>query len=98
MMNDTNANYFETVKAFDAFWEGKEIPKGENEEIGEDIEPSAKKSNRKSKKEESDESYRFQVKKYYHWQERVLPYVQENGHILTPTERLEIWNTKNNKR
>jgi len=37
MMNDPNANYFETIKAFRIYWEHRELPKEPFEEAGKDI-------------------------------------------------------------
>jgi len=34
---------------------------------------------------------RIEVKKYERWHQRMLPYVQTDGRILTPSERLQIW-------
>ena len=34
---------------------------------------------------------RMAVKKYEYWHMRMLPYVQQDGRILTPSERLAIF-------
>lgn len=104
MMDDPNANYFETVAAFETFWKYHELPVEEDqilgaprEEIGKVESPCEKRKRiRKEKrmaKEEKEEAvirhqYAFAVKKYRHWKILVEPYVQPDGKILSKEEQL----------
>ena len=96
MMDDTTANYFEVVKAYDLFWKDRVKPETENDRIGD--KPETKKRSghglfrsRKEKEELENEKYSFACKKYEHWKIIVQAYVQPDGHILTPHERIEAW-------
>jgi hypothetical protein len=96
MLDDTAANYFEVQKAFELFWKGKEMPEEENEIIGERQELKNnfinKTFNAKALKEQKvRESLAFDCKKYRWWLISVSPYVQEDGSILFPQQRLELW-------
>ena len=43
MMNNPKSNYFETLKAYDQFWQNKKLPKEEDDIIGQTkIEPNKK--------------------------------------------------------
>ncbi len=98
-MADTNANYFETLKSFELYWVKRPEPIEEEEVIGE---PKNKKEERKtfferfiqSKKERYEaesRKYAFEYKKFINWKRTSLPYVQPDGRILAPSERLKIW-------
>ncbi len=91
MLDDTLANYFEVEKAFNTYFKHNELPASEHDMIGEYKEREKNPSKRKQIKVEQDSYLRRQVKKYHRWHEKMLPYVQEDGRILTPTERLAIW-------
>ena len=97
MMEDSSVNYFEAEKAFNEFWSIRPIPEEENKMIGERHENEKKKSHflpfksKKEKMKEESEKYTFQYKKFKHWQMLVLPYVQEDGRILSQEERIQIW-------
>ena len=100
MIEDTSANYFETEKAYKIYWQHHEAPGGENDVIGEHAEKEKIPSKRKQQKIQLDNKMRMAVKKYENWHRRMLPYVQKDGRILTPTEQLKLWeerSQKNNK-
>ncbi len=106
MMDDPNANYFETVAAFDAFWKDRELPTEEDQILGasredrEHVETASerrkrKRAEKKMDKEEKEAAvirhkYAFAVKKYKHWKIVVDPYVQPDGRILTKEEQLKL--------
>lgn len=99
MIDDTTANYFETIKAYDSFWKNREKPKDEEEILG------MKGANEKEKKEKSNwikrlfqndveknqTMYNYQCKRYEHWKIMMEPYVQPDGSILYPYQRLQMW-------
>ena len=91
MLDDTTANYFEVERAFNTYFKHNELPESEHEEIGEYREKEKHASKRKQKKVEEESYMRRQVRKYHRWHEKMLPYVQPDGRILTPSERLAIW-------
>ena len=99
MMNDSTVNYFEAVKAFKAFWKNRKEPSEENE-MKEHAE--RKKEDHESRLgkvvhakeirlDKESEKYSLEYNKFLHWKMMVEPYVQPDGHILSQSERLEIW-------
>lgn len=95
MIKDTSANFFEIEKAYNTYFEHHEKPGGENEVIGERNKKEKYPSKREQRRLQAENTMRIEVKKYEHWRLTMLPYVQPDGHILTPTERLKIWNDQN---
>lgn len=98
MMKDPNANYFETINAYNLFWEKRKLPKEEDEVIGQSKTAEAKKTflqrwfkSKEEREEEEIKKYALDVKKFKHWQIVTEPYVQEDGRILTADERLKLW-------
>lgn len=94
MMDDPNVNYYEAVKVFESYWEGKPKPTSEHELFSaEDKDQALKTSSYSISRDAEDPAvkYRFEYKKFLHWKEDVAPYVQPNGHILNAEERIEIW-------
>ena len=96
MMDDTNTNYFEAQNAFNEFWKNRPLPNEENELMGN--KPERKKSffdtillAKKEKREEESKKYTYEYKRFKHWEQKMLPYVQDDGRILTATERLDEW-------
>ncbi|MEO6903695.1 MAG: hypothetical protein ABI315_11200 [Bacteroidia bacterium] len=96
MINDTSANFFEVQKAFELFWNGKELPEEEDDVIGE--KGKLKNSfinrlfnNRDLKQQQLRESLAFDYKRYRRWIIKTEPYIKEDGNIMTPTERIQLW-------
>ena len=95
MMDDSTVNYFEAKKAFQEFWLDRKPP------VEDDVAEGNKKqewtrlrrilNNKEYKEEQETEAYRFEYKKFKHWQLMVEPYVQADGRILSTQEQLEIW-------
>ena len=94
MIEDTNANYFVVEKAYKIYWEHHEMPELEMDEFSNEKEEEKFPSKRERRKIEQDNEMRVSIKKYWRWHEKMLPYVQEDGSILTPTERLLIWESQ----
>ena len=101
MMDDSTANYFEVVTAFNTFWEHHEMPVEEDQILrGSKDEKESRgflrklfKGNEK-KEREMRHRYAFAVKKYRHWLIMVEPYVQQDGTILSKTQQLELWKSQ----
>ena len=91
MMDDTLANFFVVEKAFEIYFKHHELPEGEHEVIGERRERLKRASKRKQRRIAEENHLRLDVKRYFFWHAQTLPYVQADGRILTPTERLAIW-------
>lgn len=101
MMDDPNANYFETIKAFRVYWKDYALP-GEpaelegrdrfEKEIGLEADEKDSKREKEHRKQRKDEGYDlvFQVKRFKGWYQEAQPWVQANGHILTQEERQKI--------
>ena len=105
MMDDTLTNYFEAQKEFESFWKFRKLPIEEEEIIGhtqlkeEDRRSWISKifATKKLRKEEESERYAFEYKKFKNWERAMHPYVQDDGSILTPAQRIAIWNTERKK-
>jgi hypothetical protein len=97
MMDDTTANFFIVEKAFDTYFKHHELPEEEHDVIGEREEREKHPSKRKVRKVVKENDLRMDVRRYYHWHEQTLPYVQADGRILTPSQRLAIWREQQSK-
>jgi hypothetical protein len=97
MINDTSANYFEVEKAFSIYFQHHEMPEAEHDVIGEISTEERKISKREMRKRQAEDAMRMELKKYEHWRFQMQPYVQEDGTILSPSKRLEIWRDGNSK-
>ena len=98
MMNDPKANYFETLKAFEQFWQNKKLPLEEDDVIGQTKKEPTKNNflskwfkSKEEREEEEIKKYSFEIKKFKHWKLKVTPFVQEDGTILDADERLKLW-------
>ena len=98
MMNDPKANYFETIKAYEQFWQNKKLPLEEDDVIGQTKKEPTKKNflskwfkSKEEREEEEIRKYSFDIKKFKHWKLKVMPFVQEDGSILDADERLKLW-------
>lgn len=98
MMNDPKANYFETIKAYEQFWQNKKLPLEEDDVIGQTKKEPTKNNflskwfkSKEEREEEEIRKYSFDIKKFKHWKLKVMPFVQEDGSILDADERLKLW-------
>lgn len=106
MMEDPEANFFETVNAFRTFWKGYELP-GEPEEmesnggfkreVGLKGPGSGEESGKKkeTRKDPGYGDYSFEVKRFKGWLRNVQAWVQEDGHILSDEERQKLLDKQN---
>lgn len=107
MMNDSSANYYDILLAYDQFWKKRPEPNPEEE-----IERKQNKKEGKEEEEEEEENkrslvgrlfhseekdvaessqYMIEYKRFKSWKKDVLPYVQPDGSILTQAQRLDIY-------
>ena len=94
MIKDTSANYFEVEKAYKIYFMHHEKPAGENDEIGEHQEREKHPSKREQRKMQQENHLRMDVKRYERWHDSMKPYVQDDGSILSPAQRIEIWKSQ----
>ncbi len=95
MMNDANANYYETIKAFKAYWQKRELPK-EAFDIGEDafekemglMEKEGEENDKDKKKERI--SYAAEVRAFKGWMQSNQAWVKPDGFIMTEQERQDL--------
>jgi hypothetical protein len=89
MMDDENVNYFEALQAFDTYWKYHEKPEGESDM---DVKKVTENKKRFSKKEikasYAAAAMRMKIKKFNNWKEKMEPYVQDDGTILSPAKIL----------
>lgn len=91
LMDDTTASFFEVERAFNTYFAHHELPEGESEEMGDRREKEKHLSRRAVRRIAAENRLRMAVKRYRFWHEQTLPYVQPDGRILTPSERVAIW-------
>lgn len=91
MIKDTTANFLEVEKAFNIYFQHHEKPEGDNDVIGEHEKQEKYPSRKEQRRLQQENRMRMEVKKYERWHDRMLPYVQSDGRILTPSERLQLW-------
>lgn len=104
MMNDTSANYFETVKAFREFFKDRVLPKEPNEVEGEDgfekeVGLEENEGKQKSKRElrreakranPNEPAYVAEVRAFKGWFYSIKPWVRSDGSIIGPKEQQAI--------
>ena len=97
MIKDSTVNFFEAEKAYKIYFQHHALPGGEHDVIGEHSKAEKNPSKKELRKLKADDRMRMEVKKYDRWKQRMLPYVQADGSILTPSQRLQAWKDQNNK-
>lgn len=104
MIDKTDINYYEAVNSFETYWKGK-IKPIEEMDIEEIQEMSQKEKDERqayfsrmstAEKNEFD-LLQYHYKRFKQWKKDVLPFVQEDGRILTLAERLSIWQQQQNE-
>jgi hypothetical protein len=93
MHQDTAANYHEAVRAFKEYWKDRPQPKDELEGSEKEKTSLFRKifEAGEVKKEKESEEYAFEYKKFNNWVRDNAPFVQPNGRMLTPNERMALW-------
>lgn len=97
MINDSTANYFEAVNAFDQYWSVRPRPVEEDEILGEGEDHDGTEgffdrliTTKEEKAEAESRQYAFDYKRFKQWQLRVEPWVRPDGSITFPAEQLRI--------
>ena len=98
MMQDPQVNYYDAVKAFETYWEGKIEPEEEDELITEGKITSAEADSLRNARaawtqaqRNEYETIKYQHKRFKDWKRTVFPFVQSDGRILSEQEQLEIF-------
>ena len=93
MMDEEGVNYNEAVKAFTLYWQDRAKPH-EEEELFESAEAITNLSDTDFHPMlhiAAPQQFAFEYKKFMYWKERVLPFVKEDGTLMTPAERIARW-------
>jgi len=90
MIDDTNANFFEVKNAFTLYWKQHEMP-SEDEFEGKRGGNKAEVSPEEAAEVQQKIDMPLAVRKYRIWCMQMSPYVQDDGRILTPSERIAAW-------
>lgn len=102
MMDDPSSNYFQTLRAFELYWEKNDKPLKRDAILSEEhVESRENKRFVKRlfrKEKQMDQSVVEGYKRFEFWKMEVEPYVQEDGRILTKDEQLEIWKQEKNRK
>ncbi len=85
MMEDSLANYYEVQKAFEAFWQGKQVPVGEQNELRPIHDPADQDLSPINSK------YVAEVKSYRAWVRYYADLHDENGILFPPSRIIEEW-------
>ncbi len=89
MMEDRNANYYETRKAFYAYWQGREIPA---ESEGEAKQLDDKEHEGLSFKDSASYAMIYQYKRFKNWEKTVVNRIDpKTGRILSDEELKIVW-------
>ncbi len=101
MMENPSLNYFETVKAFDLYWQNRQQPVEESEIFSLPDEKKATYPNEvesMSQATYSQQEINMAYKKFKYWQIKVSSNITSDGHILTPAERIQRWHLQQEDR
>jgi hypothetical protein len=89
MMDDEHVNYFEALQAFDMYWQHHAKPIGESDmDVKKDSENKKRFSKKELKANYAAAAMRMKIKKFNVWKEKMEPYVQDDGSILSPAQIL----------
>lgn len=100
MMDDENVNYFQAVLAYETFWKDRIKPEGDDDFTEGHQSKKEKREHEKFEKQlrkmnpaerNAYDQLVYQNKRFEDWMHQAKPYVQENGHLLTQQERVELW-------
>lgn len=103
MIDQPETNYYEALKAYTIYWQNRIKPLDEEEELFQEMNEKEKEQYEVLKRElaamtpaqrQEFDRLKYQVKRFKQWRRSVMPYVQEDGRILSYEERLKIWETQ----
>jgi hypothetical protein len=92
MMNDPNVNYYEACKAFDIFWQGREIPSESEGEAAELYKKNEEEDKGLKFKNPETYKYIYSYKQFINWRRAMANKVDpQTGQLLTNQQQLNIW-------
>jgi len=94
MMDKEHVQYDEAIKAFNLYWLDKEKPSGEHALFSAKDPEKATTVQSIQKKKNAQlpaVTYAIEYKKFMHWQQKVLSYLNEDGTVMNAQERIENW-------
>ncbi len=100
MIDQPETNYYEALKAYNLYWQNKIKPLDEEEELFQEMNQKEKDQYEVLKRQLAEmtpaqrqefDRLKYQVKRFKQWRRSVMPYVQEDGRILSYEERMKIW-------
>jgi len=101
-IDDPNANYYTAIKQYDAYWKTHTKPADEEELMHrgtDEVKKHLKKMTKREVREQNEQTYyRYQCKRFENWVHENKAYVQKDGRILTPDERLKLWQQSQKER
>lgn len=80
MMNDSNANYYSTISAFELFWKNKARPVRDQDNEGRNI------FGNDTAQDMQNGEYVMEYKQYLHWKQTSQNLVKPDGKVMTPFE------------
>ena len=101
MMDNKNVNYYDAQKAFELFWEGRELPVEEHELLNADNKEKEKKnfiSKKRKNKGQAAIDYAFEYKRFKNWLIKNESLIKNDGTLLKPDERIEQWKAQQQNR
>lgn len=105
MMNDPEANYYTTIKAFRDFWKSRVLPQEPMEGMAQETfekevglvkegesekERERERKHASAKKLEESNRYAAEVRAFKGWMQDVKPWLRHDGTIIQPAERQQI--------
>lgn len=99
MIDNPNTNYFEALKAYEIYFKANKMPE-EPEELAHEktkkgtqreVPPSRNLTKEELAQKEAEQELALQVKRFKRWKREVLPFVQEDGRILSADEQIKVW-------
>ncbi len=101
-MDNPNTNYFKAIKEYEKFWKNHQKPENEEVLMTQGVEQVKKHirtlSKREIRQQREQDYYRYQCKRFENWMRENKPYVQDDGRILSPEERLKLWEKSQKER
>ncbi|MBL7773975.1 MAG: hypothetical protein JNM95_14015 [Chitinophagaceae bacterium] len=95
MIDNSEVNYYEAIKAFDFFWKDRVKPVEEMDEGEEAEKEKLALANYLKTLTVAERNYwdqlQYHYKRFKRWKKDSLPFVQPSGLILTHEQRAAIW-------
>lgn len=99
-MKDPQVNYHAAVKAFELFWEGRELPVGEHElmNAAESEAETGALIRQKKNQPDATSTYAFAYRQFKRWMIKNEPFVKADGTLYSAEERVQLWKQQQENR